>query len=82
MIATRHDGADRERGRHQDGLVDERAFRDGPDDRQLAFGTHARHLLRVEREVVAEHPRGLLGGDLGEDGDVVEDARDVVEQGE
>ena len=42
----------------------------------------AGHLLRVEREVVAQHAGGLLGRDLGQHRDVVEDGGDVVEQGE
>jgi len=40
------------------------------------------YLLRVQRQVVAQHARGLLGGDLGHDGNVIEDRGDVVEQGE
>ena len=38
------------------------------------------HLLRIERQVVAQHAGRLLGGDLGENGDVVENRGDVVEQ--
>jgi hypothetical protein len=38
--------------------------------------------LGVEREVVAEHAGGLLRGDFGHRGDVVEDRGDVVDEGE
>jgi hypothetical protein len=43
---------------------------------------HARDLLGVEREVVAQHAGRLLGGDLGHHRDVVEDRGDVVDQRE
>ncbi|MCY1511155.1 hypothetical protein D9M68_455540 [compost metagenome] len=75
-------GADGQRGRHQDRLVDEGALAHGPHHRQLALGAHAGDLLRVQREVVAEHPGGLLGSNFGEDGDVIEHGGDVVEQQE
>jgi hypothetical protein len=39
-------------------------------------------LLGVQREIVAEHAGGLLGRGAGEDDDVVEDERDVVEERE
>jgi hypothetical protein len=44
------------------------------------LGLHAGDLLGVEGEVVAEHAGGLLGGDLGHGGDVVQDGGDVVDQ--
>ena len=49
---------------------------------QLAVGSHAGHLLGVERQVVAQHARGLPRRDLGEDRHVVEQRGDVVDQGE
>jgi hypothetical protein len=42
---------------------------------------HAGYLLRVEREVVAEYAGGLLRRDLGHRGDIIEDRRDIVDQG-
>jgi hypothetical protein len=78
----RREGADGERRRHKDGLVRQRTLGDGPHNRQLAIGPQASHLLCVEREVVAQHARGLLCGDLGEHRHVVEQRGDVVEQGE
>jgi hypothetical protein len=44
------------------------------------LGLHAGDLLGVEGEVVAEHAGGLLGGDLGHGGDVVQDGGDVVDE--
>ena len=78
----RREGADGQRRRHKDGLVQQRTLGDGPHDRQLAIGPQAGHLLGVEREIVAQHARGLLRGDLGEHRHVVEQRGDVVEQGE
>jgi chromate transporter len=78
----RRDRADHERGRHEDRLVDQRALRDRPHDRQLAVGADAGDLLRIEREVVAEHARGLLRRDLRHHRDVVEDRGDVVDERE
>jgi hypothetical protein len=63
----RRDGADGQRGRHQDRLVQERALGHGPHHRQLAVRIDAGDLLRVQRQVVAEHPRRLLGSDFRED---------------
>ncbi len=78
----RQPGADRQRCGHQDGLVLERTLCHRPDHRQLAGGLHPGDLLRVERKVVAEHPGGFLGRKLGEDGDIVQHAGDIVEQGQ
>jgi hypothetical protein len=61
-------------------LLRTRTQRHRPHHRQLALGLQAGHLLRVQREVVAEHARGLARGDLAHRGDVVEDRRNIVEQ--
>jgi hypothetical protein len=53
-----------------------------PHHRQLAVGLDAGHLLGVERQVVAQHAGGLLGGHLGHGGHIVQHAGDVVEQEE
>jgi hypothetical protein len=74
--------ADRQRRRHQDQLVHRGALGHRPDHRQLAVRVDAGDLLRVERQVIPQHPRGLLGGYLGHRGHVVEDRGDVVEEGE
>jgi len=78
----RRDRTDEEGRRDEDRLVEEGALEDPPHDRELALGADPRHLLGVQREVVAEDARRLLRGDLREDRDVVEDGRDVVEEGE
>jgi hypothetical protein len=36
--------------------------------------------LGVKREVVTEYASGLLGGNFGEYGDVIEDGGDVVDE--
>jgi hypothetical protein len=76
----RQQGADRQRRRHQDQLVLQRADTHRPDHRQFALGAHPGHLLGVERKVIAEHSCGLLRRDLGHQGHVVEDGGNVVEQ--
>ncbi|MNV18046.1 hypothetical protein D3C71_1088570 [compost metagenome] len=73
--------ADRQRRRHQDHLVHQRTLGHRPHHRQFAVGVDAGHLLRVQRQVVAQHAGGLLGGDLGQHRDVVEQGGDIVEQG-
>ena len=75
------DRADRERRRHQDRLVDQRTLCHRPHHRQLAVRLDAGDLLRVQRQVVAQHAGRLLRCGLGQDGDVVQHAGDVVEQG-
>ena len=74
-------GADGQGRGHQDGLVDQGALGHGPDHRQLAAGIDAVDLLGIERQVVTEHPGGLLGRHLGQHRHVVEHGRDVVDQG-
>ena len=76
----RREGADRQRQRHQDRLVQQRALGHRPHHRQLALRRHAADLLRVQRQVVAEHAGGLLRRHLGERGHVVQHAGDVVDQ--
>ena len=74
-------GADEERGGHQDQLVEGGSFGDRPHHRKLAFGGDSGDLLGVQGEVVAEHAGGFFGGDFGHHRHVVEDRRDVVDQG-
>jgi hypothetical protein len=66
VIGPGREGADGQRRRHQDGLVDQRALGHRPHHRQLAVGADAGDLLGVERQVVAQHAGGLLGGHLGQ----------------
>ena len=75
------EGADRQRGRHQDHLVAQRAQGHGPHHGQFAVGRDARDLLGVERQVVAQHTGRLLGGDLGHHGHIVQHGGDVIDQG-
>lgn len=56
--------------------------RHGPDHGQFALGCHTGHLLGVQGQVIAQHPGCLLGSDLGQHGNVVEDAGDIVNQSE
>ena len=74
----RREGTDDQRRGHEDGLVDERALGHRPDHRQFAVGAEAGDLLRVQRQVVAEHPGGLLRSELGQQCHVVENGGDVV----
>ena len=76
------EGADGECRRHQNRLVDERAFGHRPHHRQFALGSYPGDLLGVERKVIAQHTGGFLRRDLGHHRHVVEDGRDVVEQRE
>jgi hypothetical protein len=78
---ARH-GADQQGERHEDRLVEGGSLRYCPHDRQLSLGDDAGHLLGVEGQVVTEHPGGLLGRDLRQYGDVVEQRRQVVEESE
>ncbi len=75
------EAADGQRRRYQDQLVLQRTDGHRPDHRQLAFGTHAGHLLCIQRQIVAEDAGGFLGGNLGHQGNVVEDRGNVVDQG-
>jgi len=67
---------------HQDHLVDQRALGHRPHHRQFAVGVDPGDLLRVQRQVVAQHAGGFLRRDLGQDRDIVEEGGDIVEQGE
>ena len=70
--------ADQQRGRHQDQLVDERSFRDGPHHRQFTINFHPRDLLRVECEVVSHDSSCFLHSDFGKQSNVVQQGGDVV----
>jgi hypothetical protein len=70
-----------QRRRHQDGLVEQRTLGHRPDHGQFAVGLHTGDLLRVERQVVAQHTGGLLGSEFAENGDIVQHAGDVVDKG-
>ena len=77
-----HEHAQQQRGRHEDRLVEHRAFGHRPDHRKLTVGINTGDLLRVEGEVIADHPGGLLCGDFGHRRDVIEQVGNVVEQHE
>ena len=53
----------------------------GPYDWQFPFGTNARHLLSIEREIVAEDAGGFLCGNLGQQRHVIQQRGNIVEQG-
>ena len=70
-------------------LVAQRPDRDALDDRQLAFGGDAVHVLRRHRGVVDDHAGGLRGRAPGGRADVVDRGRresrqhrDVVQERE
>ena len=73
------DHADQKRRRHQNQLVAQRPFRHSPHDWQLATGANAGDLLGIERQIVTQHARRLLGSHLGHEGNVVEQRGDIVE---
>jgi hypothetical protein len=52
--------------------------RHGPHHGQLAVGADAGDLLRVQRQVVAQHAGRLFGGHFGQHGHVVQDGGNVV----
>jgi hypothetical protein len=66
----RRDGLGRQRADGQRrgtriSLLRSEPFAHRPDHRQFALGAHAGDLLRVQRQIVAEHAGGLLRRDLG-----------------
>ena len=74
--------ADEQRRRHQDRLVDHRPLGHRPHHRQFTLGAYPGDLLGIQREVIAQHPRRLLGSDLGHHRHVVQDSGNVVDQGQ
>ena len=77
----RYERTDQQGRRHQNQFVDERAFAHRPHHRQFAVGIHATDLMRIQREIIAEHSGGLFGSDLGHHRHIVQKGRDVVKQG-
>ena len=73
------EGADGQRQRYQDGLVQQRALEHGPDHRQFTVHTHARDLLGVQGQVVAQDACGLGTGGFRECCNIVQQAGDVVD---
>ena len=79
---NRQERADQQRRGHEDELVDERTLGHSPHDRQLTVHAHARHLLRIQGQIVTHHPGRFRGCHLGEHRDVVEQRRNVIDQSE
>ena len=73
------EGADGQRQRYQDGLVQQRTLEHGPDHRQFTVHTHARDLLGVQGQVVAQDACGLGTGGFRECCNIVQQAGDVVD---
>ena len=78
--SPRRESADKQRCRYQNQLVDKRALGHGPNHRQFPVGHNTGNLLRVKRQIVAQHASGLFGRHLGQHGHVVKNAGDVVNQ--
>ena len=74
----RGERTDGQGGGNQYRLVDEGAFGDGPHHGQLPVSLDARHLLRVERQVIAQHPSGFFSGNFRQHCHVVQDGGNVV----
>ena len=66
----------------QDRLVQQRAQGDLADDRELSRGVDAHDDVGVDRQIVADDPRGLLRGELRHRRHVIEDQGDVVKEGQ
>ena len=78
----RRKGTDGECGWHQDCLVHERSLRHRPHYRQFAIRFHAGDLLRIEREIVAQHAGRFLRRHFRHQRDIVENGGDIVEKGQ
>ena len=73
------EGADGQRKRYQDGLVQQRALEHGPDHGQFTVHAHARDLLGVQGQVVAQDACGLGTGGFRERCNIIQQAGDVVD---
>ena len=73
------EGADGQRQRYQDGLVQQRALEHGPDHGQFTVHAHTRDLLGVQGQVVAQDARGLGTGGFRECCNIIQQAGDVVD---
>ncbi|MNY11512.1 hypothetical protein D3C86_1445440 [compost metagenome] len=76
----RNERTDRQGGRHQDQLVDERALGYRPYHRDFPLGAYAADLLGVERQIVTEYAGRLLRCHFGHQRHIVEYRGDVVDQ--
>ena len=73
------EGADGQRQRYQDGLVQQRALEHGPDHGQFTVHAHTRDLLGVQGQVVAQDACGLGAGGFRECCNIIQQAGDVVD---
>ena len=66
--------------RHQNQLIDQRAFCHRPNNRQFALGGYAGYLIGVERQIVTDHAGGFFCGDFGHHRYVVQNGGNVVQK--
>ena len=76
----RHQAVEQEGERHDDGLVEQRAFPNGPEHRQLPRGLKANSLLRVDRQIVSEDASRFRHGRFARSRHVVHEHGDVVQK--
>ena len=55
----RYKGANQQRQRNEDHLVNKGPFRYAPHHRQLTVRPHAADLLRVQRQIISQYPGGF-----------------------
>ena len=73
---------DQQSQRDEDQFIEERSFGDRPNYRQFTRRHHPAHLLRIQSQIISQHPGRLRRRLLGKDGNIVENRRDIVEQSE
>ena len=76
----RHQAVEQEGERHDDGLVEQGAFPNGPEHWQLPRGLKSNSLLRVDRQVVAKDASCLCHGRLAGHSHIVHEHGDVVQK--
>ena len=76
----RQESGKQQRKRHQNQLVDQRAFCHRPNNRQFALGRYAGYLIGVERQIVTDHTGGFFGGDFGHHRYIVQNGGNVVQK--
>lgn len=59
-VMARYKGANQQRQRNEDHLVNKGSFRYAPHHRQLTVRPHAADLLRVQRQIISQYPGGFF----------------------
>lgn len=77
---AQYKGANQQRQRNEDHLVNKGPFRYAPHHRQLTVRPHAADLLRVQRQIISQYPGGFFRRQFSHNRNVIQQGGDIIQQ--